>query len=86
MFEEKLPKNALEEWSPTLFDEQVAIAMGNRFFTDRRHQANNEIVPFKQQVDPDGILDMAMGTEFVHLRENEVEYFKCVDNEKGGKS
>jgi hypothetical protein len=43
------------------------------------------MVPFKYSVDPDGILERAMGTEFVHLRENEVEYFKCLDNGRGGK-
>jgi hypothetical protein len=59
--------------------------MGNRFFTDRRNQFNQEMVPFKYSVDPDGILERAMGTEFVHLRENEVEYFKCLDNGRGGK-
>jgi hypothetical protein len=26
-----------------------------------------------------------MGSEFVHLRENEVEYFECVDKGKDGK-
>ena len=43
------------------------------------------MVPFKSSVDPDGILEEAMGTEFVHLRENEVEYFECVDDGQGRK-
>jgi hypothetical protein len=41
------------------------------------------MVPFKHSVDPNGILERAMGTDFVHLHENEVEYFKCIDNGKG---
>ena len=86
IFEETLPNNTLEAWNPSLFDGYDAIEMSNRFFTDRRNQSGHEIVPFKPSVDPDGILDKAMGTDFVHLRENEVEYFKCVDNRKGGKT
>jgi hypothetical protein len=85
LFEEILPNSALEAWTPTIFDGHIAIAMSNRFFTDRRNQANHEIVPFKQSVDPDGILDRAMGSDFVHVRENEVEYFKFVDDKTSGK-
>jgi hypothetical protein len=86
IFGRTLQDNTIQEWIPTLFDGHVAIDMGNRFFTDRRNQANHEIVPFKQSVDPDGILERAMGTDFVHLRENEVEYFKCVDDVRGKKT
>jgi hypothetical protein len=43
------------------------------------------MVPFKRSVDPEGILERAMGADFIHLCENEVEYFKCLDNGKGGK-
>jgi len=79
-FERMLPANTLEEWTPTLFNGYNAIDMGNRFFTGRHEQSNHEIVPFKPSVDPDGILEQAMGSDFVHLRENEVEYFECVDD------
>jgi len=87
MFKQMLPAGSFDEWNATLFDGHVAIDMGNRFFTGRHDQSNQEIVPFKRSVDPEGILEMAMGadSDFVHLRENEVEYFECVDNLKGGK-
>jgi hypothetical protein len=85
IFKKVLPANTLDEWTSTLFDGHDAIDMGNRLFTDRHDQSNHELVPFKLSVDPDGILERAMGSEFVHLRENEVEYFECVDKGKDGK-
>ena len=68
-FERMLPANTLEEWTPTLFNGYNAIDMGNRFFTGWHDQSNHEIVPFKPSVDPDGILEQAMGSDFVHLWE-----------------
>jgi hypothetical protein len=61
------------------------LTLANQFFTDRHNLSNHEMVPFKSSVDSDGILEEAMGTEFVHLRENEVEYFECVDDGQGRK-
>jgi hypothetical protein len=84
-FEQVLPADSIEVWSPSLFDGHKAIDTGNRFFTDRHNLSNHEMVPFKSSVDPDRILEEAMGTEFVHLRENEVEYFECVDDGQGRK-
>jgi hypothetical protein len=83
IFKQALPNNSIQEWAPTLFSGHTAIDMGNRFFTDRRNQSNAEMVPFKTSVDPEGILERSMGTDYVHLRENEVEYFQCFENRKG---
>ena len=84
-FEQALPTDSIEVWSSSLFAGHQAINIGNRYFTDRHDLSNHEMVPFKSSVDPDGILEEAMGTEFVHLRENEVEYFECVDDGQGRK-
>ncbi|HEY1645984.1 MAG TPA: hypothetical protein VGF75_06510, partial [Candidatus Saccharimonadales bacterium] len=58
------------------FDGHVAIDVGNRYFVNRRDKVDDETVPFEQCVDPDGILEEAMGSEFSHTPENEVKYFE----------
>ena len=75
-FSQMLPPSSMDDWVPTRYDEHDAIEMGNRYFTDRSNKANHEAVPFQQSVDPEGILQDAMGAEFVHLEENEVAYFQ----------
>ncbi len=84
VFEETLQEKTIEEWSPTLFNGHISIDMGNCFFTDWHNQSNEGMVPFKHSVDPDGILETVMGTEYIHLHKNEVEYFQWIDDRKGG--
>ena len=61
---------------PLLFDGHTAIDVGNRYFARRHDKADNETVTFEQCIDPDGILEKAMGSEFCHTSENEVKYFE----------
>jgi hypothetical protein len=76
IFTRSLPPDSLDDWIPALFDGHAAIDMGNRYFVGRHDKADNETVFFKACVDPDGILEEAMGSEFAHTLENEVEYFE----------
>jgi hypothetical protein len=71
----------MEDWVPTQYEDHVAIDMGNRYFTDRHDKADHDVVPFNQNVDPDGILQDAMATDFVHLDENEVVYFELTSDD-----
>lgn len=75
-FSRSLPSNSMENWVPTASDGYPAIEAGNRYFVDRHDKTDDETVPFKQCVDPDGILEGAMGSDFCHTMENEVEYFE----------
>jgi len=75
-FSQLLPSSSMDDWVPAQYDEHAAIEMGNRYFTDRNNKANHEAVSFQQSVDPEGILQDAMGADFVHLEENEVVYFQ----------
>lgn len=80
VFSRVLPAGALEDWVPSFFNEIPSIDMGNRYFTNR-HDITGEIIPFKSCVDPNKYLEWALGTDYVHTRENEVEYFEAY---KGG--
>ena len=39
---------------------------------------DNESIAFNTSIDPDRILEKALGTDFVHISENEVKYFKLI--------
>jgi hypothetical protein len=71
-----LPPRSLEDWMPVLFDGYAAIYMGNRYFINCHDKADDENVSFGEYVDPDGILEEAMGSEFSHTLENQVKYFE----------
>ena len=86
LFEQVLPADLIKVWSPSLFDGHKVIDAGNRFFTDRHNLCNHEMVPFKSSVDPDRILEEAIGTKFIHLCENEVEYLNVWMMDKVEKS
>jgi hypothetical protein len=75
-FSRSLPPGSLDDWMPVLFDGYPAIKMGNRYFVNRHDKVDDETLSFEQCVDPDGILEEAMGSEFSHTLENEVKYFE----------
>jgi hypothetical protein len=83
-FSRLLPPDSMDDWVPAVFDGHAAIDMGNRYFTDRHNSADNESIAFDTGIDPDRILEKALGTDFVHISENEVKYFEliCVGVEK----
>ena len=43
------------------------------------------ILLLSTSVDPDRILSVAMGNEFIHTEDNEVEYYEAQRNAKGTK-
>ena len=71
-----LPADAMLPWSPDDFENHEVIAIGNRFYTDRHDKGGDVDIPFSYYVDPRGILERGKGAEFVHLMENEVDYFE----------
>lgn len=83
MFSRSLPAGSLEPWTPNKYDGYPAIDMGNRYFTDSRDAAGEELIQFQDTVDPDGVLQGLIGPAFVHTRENEVEYFEEIQNSNG---
>ncbi|KAM6491408.1 hypothetical protein JOM56_013182 [Amanita muscaria] len=77
-FSRNLPPNAMETWNSQQFEGHPSLIASNRYFTNRHDQSHHPHVPLGANVDPDGVLQQAMGDEFVHLHENQVEYFEAV--------
>jgi len=86
MFQQLVVKGTMEAWVPSTFQGHTSIDIGNRYFTPCQQplQPDNQ-VPFSMVVDPDHILSMAMGNEFIHTEDNEVEYYEAHKEARGTK-
>ena len=75
----------MEVWIPSTFQRHPSIDIGNRYFTPRQHAFQDHHISFSAAIDPDNILSEAMGEEFVHTEDNEVEYYEAHKEGKGTK-
>jgi hypothetical protein len=73
----------MEVWVPSAFQGHQSIDVGNRYFTPRQHALQDRQISFSPTIDPDSILSDAMGEEFVHTEDNEVEYYEARKEAKG---
>lgn len=82
-FSRALSAGSMDDWTNSKFGNFDAIDIGNRYYTNRNHAFGKQSIPFKQSVDPNGILQTAMGSDFLHTEDNEVEYYELVEKEDG---
>jgi hypothetical protein len=75
----------MEVWVPSAFQGHPSIDVGNRYFTPRQHALQDRHTSFSAVIDPDNILSEALGDEFVHTEDNEVEYYEARKEGKGTK-
>jgi len=76
---------SMEVWVPSTFQEHSSIDVSNRYFTPRQHALQDRQISFSAVIDPDNILSEALGDEFVHTEDNEVEYYEARKEGKGTK-
>jgi hypothetical protein len=55
--------------------------MSNRYFTSRRRDTQAVSVPFRKDVDPEGILLQIAGVDLIHCEENRVLYYEFFASE-----
>ena len=77
LFRRQLADRNMEVWVPSTFQGHPSIDVGNRYFTPCQHALQDRQISFSLAVDPDNILTEAMGEEFVHTEDNEVEYYEA---------
>jgi hypothetical protein len=77
IFRRQVVEGNMELWVPSSFQGHPSIDVGNRYFTPRQHALQDRQISFRQAIDPDNILFEAMGEEFVHTEDNEVEYYEA---------
>ena len=75
----------MEVWVPSTFQGHPSIDISNRYFTPRQHAFQDRHISFSAVIDPDNILSEAMGEEFVHTEDNEVEYYEARKEGRGTK-
>jgi hypothetical protein len=78
MFAPEFPQDALEDWTPSRCGQFDAVDMSNRYFTSQYDMNGEAPIPFQSDIDPDRILTNALSNDFVHLQENEVEYYEAM--------
>jgi hypothetical protein len=84
IFRRQVVDRNMEVWVPSAFQGHPSIDVSNRYFTPRQHALQDRHISFSQAVDPDNILSEAMGEEFVHTEDNEVEYYEA--RKEGGRT
>ena len=77
IFKQQAIDRNMEVWVPSAFQGHPSIDVGNRYFTPRQHALQERHISFSPAIDPDNILSEAMGEEFVHTEDNEVEYYEA---------
>jgi hypothetical protein len=77
IFRQQVVEGNMEVWVPSTFQGHPSIDVGNRYFTPCQHALQDRQISFSQAIDPDNILAEAMGEQFVHTEDNEVEYYEA---------
>ena len=83
IFRRQVVDGNMEVWVSSAFQGHQSIDVGNRYFTPRRHALQDRQISFSMSIDPDNILSKAMGEEFVHTEDNEVEYYEARKEGRG---
>ncbi|KAF9455855.1 hypothetical protein BDZ94DRAFT_1315752 [Collybia nuda] len=84
-FAQIFPEDKLEPWQPNKYHKHPAFEFGNHYFTHRNNATREEIIPFKDSIDPHHLLKNSMGNDYIRIQENNVEYFECYNGVDGSK-
>ena len=77
IFRRQTADRSMEGWVPSTFQGHPSVDVGNRYFTPLQHALQDRQISFNPAIDPDNILSEALGEEFVHTEDNEVEYYEA---------
>lgn len=65
------------------YKEHASVETSNRYFTAQGDANDNKICKLGEEVDPCGHLSSLTGSDFVHMADNKVYYYKCRKTGKG---
>jgi hypothetical protein len=66
------------------YGEFSSIESSNRYFTPVRDCGPKEkCIPFSSEIDPHGILSKMENMNYIHIDNNEVEYYECSHLDSG---
>lgn len=78
MFDRTFADGQMESWSATGSpgpDNSPGLDASNQYVTPRRDVPGAQHIPFPASVDPKGILEGMIESDYVHTEENNVLYF-----------
>jgi hypothetical protein len=84
MFSKEMQSDNLQIWMPGRFRSWSTISTFNSYFSPGHISGGDDVVPFRPEVDPEGILARIDQSHFRHTADNDVGYFqRVVHGEKG---
>ena len=83
VFKRAVGDNLSESAVYSMYEDFPAIEVANRYFIPRSGAVSEEIRPLTAEVDPNGYLEKAAGSTYVHTEENKVYYFEKTGNGQG---
>ena len=79
-FMNKLPPDSLESWQPSKSQNADAFDAGSRYFINARVAGAAERGPFDALADPNGVLAAMVDEDFIHIIDNDVQYYARTAN------
>lgn len=79
-FMNKLPPDSLESWQPSKYQNTEAFDAGSRYFINARVAGAAERGQFDALADPNGVLAAMVDEDFIHITDNDVQYYARTAN------
>ena len=77
LFSQSVPREKLQPCSfIDHYGKYTGIETSNRYFSPKKDFPTSKSVPFSSDIDPEGILTRAAGTNYVHADQNVVSYYE----------
>lgn len=68
----------LNAWEPSFVNDEPGVSVSNRYFQAKSGILPEDVVPFSEEVDPEGILTSLVDENTVHTIHNQVEYYERI--------
>ena len=83
MFSQCFKEGQLDNWEPSFIHDEPGISASTRYFQHVSDTLSNDIIPLDDKVDTHYMLAATSEDGFIHTRDNHVEYYECVKDDKG---
>ena len=83
MFSQRFKEGWLDNWEPSFIHDEPEISASTRYFQHFSDTLPHDIMPLDDKVDTHHMLAATSEDGFVHIRDNHVEYYECVKDDKG---
>ena len=83
LFSRCFKEGKLDNWAPSFIHDEPGIYASTRYFQHVSDTLPDNIVPLDDKVDTHHTLAAASEDGFIHTRDNHIEYYECIKDDKG---